>query len=71
LDLKEVRLYPYEFCGQHDDAWDKKGQAIGNIHALEKLYISTTCTNRTFGEHNEEVEYLAVSALPLLMTCWP
>jgi hypothetical protein len=33
-----VRLYPYEFSGHDDEVWDKVGQAVGNLQALEKLH---------------------------------
>jgi hypothetical protein len=51
--VEKVRLYPYDFDGRDDDVWEKIGQVIGNLHALEKLYISNT-TDRTFEEHDEE-----------------
>jgi hypothetical protein len=40
--VTEVSLYPlYSIDDQDDDAWDKVGQAIGNLQALGKLHIRT------------------------------
>jgi hypothetical protein len=40
--VTEVSLYPYySIDDQDDEAWDKVGQAIGNLQALGKLHIRT------------------------------
>jgi hypothetical protein len=38
--IEELFLYPYAFDGQDDDLWEKVGQAVGNLQALETLRIS-------------------------------
>jgi hypothetical protein len=40
--IKVVLLYGYSGDDQDDEVWDKFGQAIGNLQALDKLRI---CTN--------------------------
>jgi hypothetical protein len=47
--VQEVYLYPNAFYGQDDDVWDKVGEAVGNLEALEGLRISTR--DRTYGDH--------------------
>lgn len=37
--VKHLHLCPYAFSGYADDVWDKFGQAIGNLQALEWLCI--------------------------------
>ncbi len=45
-------LYPYAFNGQDDDVWDKVGQAVGNLQALDALCIA----NHDYrDEDNDEV----------------
>jgi hypothetical protein len=39
--IEVVYLYPHAFNGFADEDWDKLGQAIGNLHALKRLSIST------------------------------
>jgi hypothetical protein len=39
--VEEVYLYPYEFNGNDDEVWDKVGQALGNLQALNGVYIYT------------------------------
>ena len=39
--IKTVSLYLHAFYGQDVEFWDKLGQAIGNLQALEKLCICT------------------------------
>jgi hypothetical protein len=46
--VKDVFFYGCSGDGQGDGDWDKVGQAIGNLQALEKLCI---CTN--FGNDDE------------------
>jgi hypothetical protein len=38
--IQEVRFYPYSVDRQDDEVWDKVGQALGNLQALEDLRIS-------------------------------
>jgi hypothetical protein len=38
--VQNVRFYPYSVDGQDDEVWDKVGQALGNLQALEDLRIS-------------------------------
>jgi hypothetical protein len=39
--IQEVKLAPYVFNGHDYDIWDKVGQAVGNLQALQKLSIYT------------------------------
>jgi hypothetical protein len=39
--IKTVHFYRYSGDCQDNEVWDKLGQAIGNLQALEKLYIRT------------------------------
>jgi hypothetical protein len=47
--VKQVYLRPYACNGQNDDVWDKVGQAIGNLQALELIVISP------YNDHEDEV----------------
>jgi hypothetical protein len=48
--VERMFLYPYALYGHDDDAvWDKVGQALGNLQALEGLRIS----NKKFDGNNE------------------
>jgi hypothetical protein len=38
--VERVSLYPYSVDGRNNAVWDKVGQAIGNLQALERLHIS-------------------------------
>jgi hypothetical protein len=44
--VKHVSLYPYSVGEQDVEVWEKVGQAVGNLQALEKLDISIR--NRTY-----------------------
>jgi hypothetical protein len=37
--IKEVKLFPYSLYGQDEQVWDKLGQGIGNLPALQKIII--------------------------------
>jgi hypothetical protein len=39
--VEHLYLYPYSVDGENYDAWDKVGQAVGNLQALKSLCIST------------------------------
>jgi hypothetical protein len=53
--VEEVTLYPYSVNGCPDDAWDKLGQAIGNLQALGELHIRTP--NYHDDSDSEDSEY--------------
>jgi hypothetical protein len=38
--VENLYLNPYVLCGQDDEVWDKVGQTVGNLQALETLHIS-------------------------------
>jgi hypothetical protein len=40
-DVEVLVLYPYEYAGQDDIFWDKVGQAVGNLKALNCLRLSS------------------------------
>jgi hypothetical protein len=40
--IQEVYFYGYSGNDQNHKVWDKVGKAIGNLEALEKLYIHTS-----------------------------
>jgi hypothetical protein len=44
-------LWPYVFDGHDDDVWDKLGEAVRNLHALDKLYISTYTLDFYYGAY--------------------
>lgn len=37
--IKEVKMFPYSLDGQDEHVWDKLGQSIGNLQALQKIII--------------------------------
>jgi hypothetical protein len=37
--IGSVYLWPHAINGHDDEIWDKVGQAIGNLQALERLHI--------------------------------
>jgi hypothetical protein len=39
--VTDLHLYPQDFYGHDDVVWDKLGQAVGNLQALERLCICT------------------------------
>jgi hypothetical protein len=39
--IKQVNLCPHAVDGYGNDAWDKVGQAVGNLQAFRKLHISS------------------------------
>jgi hypothetical protein len=47
--VKILTLCPYSVDGSDDVFWDKVGQAVGNLQALEALHIS--------GHHNNNEDY--------------
>jgi hypothetical protein len=48
--VEDVIFYPHTFNDQDDDLWDKLGQALGNLQALESLCI----TNENYdGDHDD------------------
>jgi hypothetical protein len=50
-------------CNGHDDeVWDKVGQAIGNLQALERLHISSRSSERMF-HHESLTEILMLPSL--------
>jgi hypothetical protein len=51
--VEEVTLYPYSVNGYPDTAWDKLGQAIGNLQALGELHIRTP----NYHDDDDSVDY--------------
>jgi hypothetical protein len=52
--VRKVFLNPFAFYGQDDGFWDKVGQAIGNLQALERLFICNHHDNH-YTRDDEEV----------------
>jgi hypothetical protein len=52
--VKEIVLYPHAFIRNDDDVWDKLGQAIGNLQALEKLCIVNKCYDDNDKDSDDE-----------------
>jgi hypothetical protein len=52
--VSEVRFYPYSVNGQDDEVWDKVGQALGNLQALEDLRISIHSNHEDDDEDDED-----------------
>jgi hypothetical protein len=46
-----VYLWPHDINGRDDEIWDKVGQAIGNLQALERLHI---CNSRYRDDGDDE-----------------
>jgi hypothetical protein len=40
--VRKVTLYPYSLVGQDDAFWDRVGQAVGNLQAVDRIDISST-----------------------------
>jgi hypothetical protein len=47
-----VNMHPYSYNGHDDEVWDKVGQAIGNLQALDCLRIFAR--DRTSGDHVDD-----------------
>jgi hypothetical protein len=52
--VKEVYFYPYSVGNQDDEVWDKVGEAIGNLQALERLGISTLNLNINYHDNDDD-----------------
>jgi hypothetical protein len=57
--VEHVDLCPYAVDGHGGDAWDKVGQAIGNLQALKEIYIST---HNYHDDHDEDDDELVPPA---------
>jgi hypothetical protein len=53
--VESVELRPHAFNGENYEVWDKVGQAIGNLQALETLYIFST--HRDYGDDDDHEDY--------------
>jgi hypothetical protein len=53
--VKNVYLSPYTFYGQDDEVWNKVGQAIGNLEALETVSFSNYDNPRIYDGDDDQV----------------
>ncbi len=51
-----LNLYPYSFNSHGDEVWDKVGQVVGNLQALESLSIFSRDRTHglTHGDHDDD-----------------
>jgi hypothetical protein len=57
-------LWPHDINGHDDEVWDKVGQAIGNLQALERLHIC----NSHYPDDDEEVPIPDWEKLALILS---
>jgi hypothetical protein len=58
--VEVLALYPYAFKGQDEKAWDKVGEAVGNLQALKTVHLST----RDYRDHGDYLAEDDVEAVP-------
>jgi hypothetical protein len=63
--VEVVYLWPHDINGHDDEVWDKVGQAIGNLQALETLHI---CHSHYPDDDDEEVHTPDWDALALILS---
>jgi hypothetical protein len=60
--VKHVSLLPNAFNNRDHDVWDKVGHAIGNLQALDRLYI----TSENYRDSTDEDDDSVVAPVPIL-----
>jgi hypothetical protein len=64
--VKQVRLLPHAFNNCDHEAWDKVGQAIGNLQALKTLRIARSENYHDEGASSDEDDDEVVPPVPIL-----
>jgi hypothetical protein len=49
--VRFLNLYPYSFNGHNDEVWEKVGQVIGNLQAIDRVSIFPYDSG-TYGDHD-------------------
>jgi hypothetical protein len=62
--VKEAVLSLYAFIGQEKDVWDKVGQVMGNLQALDTLYISR---HKVHEDHKDDDQVISIPVCEKLM----